>query len=133
VLKSLLRSVAGVVLGACVATGVIVLVEQISGRMYPPPAGMDYSDPEAFKSFVAGLPVGGFLMVLVAWGLGTFAGAWVCARTAGRWKVAHAAFIGALLLATGVTNMLMIPHPIWVWMGAFAVFTGGSYAGGRLA
>jgi hypothetical protein len=131
--KAFLRSVAGVVLGACVATGVIILVEQISGRMYPPPAGMDFGDPEAFQSFVAGLPVGAFLMILVAWGLGTFAGAWVCARVAGRWKVAHAALLGALLLVAGVTNMLMIPHPIWMWVGAFAVFAGGGYAGGRLA
>jgi len=132
-MKSYIRSVAGVVFGACVAIGVIILVEQVSGLMDPPPAGMDFGDPEVFKAFVAGLPVGAFLMILVAWGLGTFAGAWVCARIAGRAKLTHGVVLGALLLVAGVTNMLMIPHPAWMWGSAFLVFAGGGYAGGRLA
>lgn len=132
-MKSILRSIAGVVFGACVAGGVIILVELISGRMYPPPPGLDLRDPEVFKSYFAGLPVGAFLMVLVAWGLGTFAGAWVCARIAGRLKVAHGLLLGALFLIAGVTNMLAIPHPAWMWASAFLVFGAGGYSGGRLA
>lgn len=128
-----LRSVAGVVFGACVATGVIILVEQFSSRMYPPPPGLDLSDPEALKSFIATLPAGAFLMVLLAWGLGTLAGAWVCARIAGRAMTTHGVVLGAMLLVAGVTNMLMIPHPVWMWIAAFLVFAVAGYAGGRLA
>src|SRR6185503_3301009 len=76
-MKNLLRSVAGGLFGACMATGVIILIEQISGRLYPPPPGLRYGDTEAMKAFMASLPTAAFLMVLLAWGLGTFAGAWV--------------------------------------------------------
>ncbi|HEV8198463.1 MAG TPA: hypothetical protein VGS03_00420 [Candidatus Polarisedimenticolia bacterium] len=132
-MKAILRSVAGVFFGACLAIGVIILVEQISGRMYPPPPGISYGDKEAWKAFIASLPLGAFLMILVAWGLGTFAGAWVCAKVAGRAKLAHGLVLATLLLAVGVSNMFEIPHPIWMWPSAFAVFAGAGLAGGRLA
>ena len=129
----LLRSVAGVVFGACAATGIIILVEQVASAMYPPPPGIDFSNPDVFKEFIATLPTGAFLMVLLAWGLGTFAGAWVCARIAGRAMTTHGIILGALLLVAGVTNMLMVPHPIWMWVAACLIFAAGGYAGGRLA
>jgi hypothetical protein len=132
-MKAILRSVAGVFFGACLATGVIILVEQISGRMYPPPPGLNYSDTEAWKAFIASLPIGAFLMILVAWGLGTFAGAWICAKVAGRAKLAHGLVLATLLLCAGVSNMFAIPHPIWMWPSAFAVFAAAGVAGGRLA
>jgi len=132
-MKNLLRSVAGGLFGACMATGVIILIEQISGRLYPPPPGLRYGDTEAMKAFMASLPTGAFLMVLLAWGLGTFAGAWVCAKVAGRAKLGHALFLATLLLVAGVSNMLVMPHPIWMWPSAFAVFAGAGVAGGRLA
>lgn len=130
---AILRSVAGVFFGACVATGIIILVEQVSGRMYPPPPGLDPGDRVAMTTFMTSLPTGAFLMILVAWGLGTFAGAWVCGRTAGRAKPAHGLALATLLAFAGMTNMLVIPHPIWMWPSAFAVFAGAGYAGGRLA
>jgi hypothetical protein len=132
-MKAILRSIAGVFFGACLATGVIILVEQISGRMYPPPPGISYADTEAWKAFIASLPVGAFLMILVAWGLGTFAGAWVCAKVAGRAKLAHGLVLATLLLFAGVSNMFAIPHPMWMWPSAFAVFACAGLAGGRLA
>ena len=132
-MKAILRSVAGVFFGACLATGVIILTAQISGRMYPPPPGLDYGDTEAMKSFMASLPTGAFLMILVAWGLGTFAGAWICAKVAGRAKLAHGLVLATLLLCAGVSNMFAIPHPIWMWPSAFAVFACAGVAGGRLA
>jgi hypothetical protein len=132
-MKAILRSVAGVFFGACLATGVIILVEQISGRMYPPPPGLDYGDTEAWKAYIASLPVGAFLMILLAWGLGTFAGAWICAKVAGRAKLAHGLVLATLLLFAGVSNMFTIPHPIWMWPSAFAVFAFAGVAGGRLA
>ena len=132
-MKAILRSVAGIFFGACLATGVIILVAQVSGRIYPPPPGLDYGDPVAMKAFMASLPTGAFLMVLLAWGLGTFSGAWVCCKVAGRAKLAHGLALATLLLVAGVSNMLVNPHPMWMWPSALAVFAGAGVAGGRLA
>lgn len=131
-MKAILRSVAGVFFGACLATGIIILVGQISGRMYPPPPG-SYGDTETMKAFIASLPIGAFLMILLAWGLGTFAGAWVCGKVAGRAKLAHGLVLATLLLVAGTSNMLVVPHPLWMWPSAFAVFAFAGAAGGRLA
>jgi hypothetical protein len=132
-MRAILRSVAGVFFGACLASGIIILVGQISGRMFPPPPGLSYGDTEAMKAFIASLPLGAFLMILLAWGLGTFAGAWVCGKVAGRAKVAHGLVLATLLLFAGTSNMLVIPHPLWMWPSAFAVFALAGVAGGRLA
>ena len=39
--------------------------------------------------------------------------------------------IGFIFLAGGIANMLMIPHPIWVWIVALPAFLVCGYAGGR--
>jgi len=132
-MRAILRSVAGVFFGACLAIGIIILVGQISGRMYPPPPGLDPSDRSAQAAFIASLPLGAFLMILLAWGLGTFAGALVCGKVAGRAKLAHGLVLATLLLVAGTSNMMVIPHPLWMWPSAFAVFAFAGAAGGRLA
>jgi hypothetical protein len=71
--------------------------------------------------------------VLAGWAIGTLAGAWVTARIAGRRHLLHGALIGGLFLALGVANMLMLPHPAWVWVCGVSAFVLSGYLGGRLA
>jgi hypothetical protein len=82
---------------------------------------------------MAALPRAALLLVLVGWALGTFAGAYVAGRLARRVPIAHGLVVGVLFLAAGVANMLMLPHPIWMWMAGVAAFLAGGYGGGRLA
>jgi len=60
------------------------------------------------------LPLGAFLMVLLAWALGTFAGSFVAARVACCAPIVHGMIISLLFLVAGIVNMLMIPHPVWM-------------------
>lgn len=75
---------------------------------------------EALAHIIAGGParsVGAMsasakLMVLAGYLLGTFAGALAALRLSG-WRTA-AWIVGVLVLAGGVANLLMIPHPLWM-------------------
>lgn len=110
------RTIVGMLVGVVVAVAVILAVEGIGHRFYPPPAGLDPTDPAneaAFAAFVASLPFAGKLMVLVAWVLGTFIGALAAAKVA-RHQTA-AALLVALVVIAGVVGMILrVPHPTWL-------------------
>jgi hypothetical protein len=132
-MKSFLRSVLAVVAGVIVAGLFIVGIETIGHRLYPPPAELDLKNPEALRDMVRSMPLAAIGSVLLAWVIGALAGAWVAARIAMQWRVGHAGVIGAVILAGAAANMLMIPHPAWMWVGALVLIPLAAYAGGRWA
>jgi ABC-type antimicrobial peptide transport system permease subunit len=127
------RSVVAVVIGLAVAVLLIAIVEAVSSQVYHRPSGLDTADPAVMREYITALPAGAFAFVLVGWALGTFAGAWTAAKLAGRAPQRHANIVGTLLLGTGVANMLMLPHPAWVWVLGVIVFVGCGYGGGWVA
>jgi hypothetical protein len=130
---AIVRSILAVVLGVILAAIVVGLVEFIGQRFYPLPEGVDPADPEALKAVMAKAPFGMFLFVLVAWFIGTFAGGWFAAWFSGRSRTLHALVVGALLMAAGIWNMLMITSPLWFWIVGVALFLPAAYMGARLA
>lgn len=132
-MPSILRSILAVLCGALVGGAVILGMELVGTRIFPPPAGLAAGDPESMRAAMAALPVGAFVMVLLGWALGTFAGAWVAARVAKRSPVGHGLAVGVLFLAAGVANMLSLPHPVWFWIAGVLLFLPAGYSGGRLA
>ena len=132
-IKAVGRSVLTVLTGAVVAGVLIAAVEAVSSAIYPLPPGLDIHDHAAMRQHIDTLPVGAFLFVLAAWAIGAFTGSWVAARLAGRARLGHGLAVGALFLLAGVLNMLMIPHPWWMWVGGIVALAGCSYLGARLA
>lgn len=117
------RTILGMLVGVVVAVAVIMVVEMLGHSIYPPPPGLDPTDPAneaAFAAFVAQMPFGAKAMLLVAWGLGTFVGALVGAKIA-RHQTA-AALLVALVVMSGVVGMIMkIPHPTWLAIAGLIV------------
>jgi hypothetical protein len=121
--------VLAVILGF-VTFGVVVMIGAHVGHLFfPPPAGFDHHDPEAVKA----LPMGTLVAVLVPWALGSFAGAWVAARLAPVAKLAFGLAIGLIGLLAAVAIMLMIPHPVWMWVAAVVELLPAAYLGAKLA
>jgi hypothetical protein len=126
-----MRMVLGIVAGIVVAFACVFVVEVIGHGLYPPPAGLDMSNPADQARLMEAMPAAAKALVLAAWFLGTLAGAWTANRIAGRrvagWVVALAA------IAAGVATMLMIPHPAWMWAGGTALPLLGAWLAERLA
>jgi len=110
------RTILGMLVGVVVAVLVIMAMEMLGHHFYPPPSGLDVTDPAneaAFAQFVATMPLGGKVMVLLAWLAGTFVGALAAAKIA-RHQTA-AALLVALVVMSGVIGMIMkVPHPAWL-------------------
>ena len=131
-MKTVGRSILAIVVGALAAIILISAVEGVSGLLYPLPPDVDPGQPDVMQQYIAQLPIGAFVLVLVGWALGTFVGGWVAARLAGRAPLTHGLVVGALFLAAGVLTMLTIPHPIGMWVGGIVLPIACSYLGARL-
>src|SRR5262249_48932839 len=108
---SILRSVIAVLLRLLAAMGLFVRVEGVCSILYPFPPGVDPSDLDVCKAYIAELPAGAFLIGVGGWALATFAGSWVATRLGAGRHPAHGIVLGLVLLAAAVLNMLMLPYP----------------------
>lgn len=52
-------------------------------------------------------------------------------RLGGRARLVHGLIVGALFLLASVLTVLMLPHPVWMWVGAVVALTGCTYLGAR--
>ena len=135
-MRPLLRSIGAVVAGFIVASIVMMIIETINGRVLYPELGKaaeGVTDREKLREILATAPLGAFLVVIVGWILGAVAGGWTAARLAAQAKPKHGLVLGALLTLAGVANNLMIPPPLWFWVGSLVVLMPAAYFGARLA
>ena len=122
-------AIAGLLAGGCV----VALVEGISGRMHPMPDGLQIEDVEGMKAWVSGLPTSAFLMLLVAWGLGCCTGTFVARRLAPDRSAWPATVVCGLLILATVSNLILLPHPWWLWPTGIAACVIGGLVGMVLA
>ena len=127
------RLVLAILAGVLVAGFVIFLLEMPGQLLYPPPAGLDMSNPDAMSRYVAGLPAGAFAIVLLAWVVGAFGGAWVATRLAARHAIWPGLVIGGLELLGIAWNVMKIPHPVWMVAAAVLAVPVAAYFGAKLA
>lgn len=127
------RSILAVLLGLILAGVVIATVEATSHQIYPPPEGLNLSDPEAALAVMSDVPTGALVFVLLAWILGSFTGGWLSARVADRAKTVHAFVVGGILMIAGILNMMIIPRPVWFWIAGLVVFLPFAYLGRLVA
>jgi hypothetical protein len=108
------RSMLGVIAGLVTMWLVVTGTEFASNAIFPPPAGLDPMQPADMEQILAASPVAALAMVVVAWGLGAFAGGWIAAKIANHPRVA--AVLVALAVMSGVAGMIaMMPHhPAWM-------------------
>ena len=114
-----MRMALGVVAGLVVAFLCVFAVEYVGHAIYPPPAGLDVRNPADQARLMEAMPATAKALVLAAWFVGAFLGAWTANRIAGR---SLAGWIVALLVVcAGIATMVMIPHPAWMWAGGLAL------------
>ncbi|MCB2219058.1 MAG: hypothetical protein KQI35_01595 [Bacteroidetes bacterium] len=122
------------IIGGLLAGGIVVyLIEMLSSFVYPLPAEIDTGDIESMNAFIAQLPVGAFLFILLAWALGSFAGGLVAGIIHPDQRIRFALVVGVILMLFGLINLLTIPHPLWFWIAGLAVYIPAAYAGGILS
>lgn len=111
----------GVVIGVLAGGLVVFLVEGFGHRLF------GIADPDDLSSVTTPM----FVSVLIAWVLGSA----VAGAVATRWSDARTplpgAIAGAVLLAGAVSNLFVIPHPVWMAVGAVVLMPLAAYVAAR--
>ena len=112
----MLRKLGAIVLGSIAGYLIVMAIEMLNLVLFKPPAGMNFSDSAALKSWIESLPQTAFILILVAWLVGAVVGVWIATRV-GRSPV-PGIVVGLLLLGATVSNFFRFPHPVWVMVAA---------------
>lgn len=107
------KNIASGIAGVVIAVALVWLVERIGQSIYPPPADLDFADPDAMRAYVATVPLGALLFVAAAWFIGTLGGTFVACKIGNAKPWTFAVVVGGLMLIATAANLIMIPHPIW--------------------
>jgi len=124
----MLRSVLGVIIGIISGFVVIYAVEHIGQLIWPVATELDLKDKAAAAAFLAGMPIGGLVTVVVAWILGAYTGSMVALLMSDRRRI-EGIIPAALIFAATVLVLFMLPHPLWMAVAGL----GGIIAAGWLA
>ena len=116
----MLRDFVAVVAGIITAFLTIMLIDKIGHMIYPPPAGLDFADPEAIRPYLATLPIGAYLFIWASSVVGALTGTLIaCFAGAARTAILAAA-VGGIVFAATVANFIWIPHPLWLSLATLA-------------
>jgi hypothetical protein len=127
-LKNILAVIAGLIVGSAVNMGIIMM----SGSVIPPPPGADLSTMEGLKTSMPLFEPKHFIMPFLAHALGTLVGAFLAAKIASSFKMRCALIVGVLFLIGGISNVFMLPSPMWFnVLDLVVAYIPMAYLGGR--
>ena len=108
------RTVAAVVAGIVVAFATVMLIDTLNHALFPPPEGLDFSDPDAIRPYLATLPMGAFLLILASSVVAAFVGTLLACYIGRGNPLVYGGGVGGLVLAATIANFIAIPHPLWL-------------------
>lgn len=123
----MLRNIIAGIVGLIVAVALVALIESLGHVVYPPPANLDFSDPDVMRPYISTLPIGALLFVLFAWFIAAFVGTMIACMIGNAKPLIYAVVVGGLMLVATVTNLIMIPHPLWFSITAVFGIVGSAW------
>jgi len=125
-----MRRLFGTLAGIAVAILIMIAIEYGDGQLYPLPDDVDLDDPVQLAAIIPGMPLPAKLIVVSAWFLAAFGGAWIALRiTDWRWS---GVVVMLFVIAGGVINFVELPHPVWMQACAVLLPVLGAWAAARL-
>lgn len=138
-----LRLVLALPAGLVIMMATITAIESLGRRAFPigpeMTAGIELMQTdleagrEAIRAALPSVPTSSLVCVVLGWTAGGAAGGFLAGSIAGRAHVALGVAVAALLLAACVTNLVLIPHPAWMWPAGIVVPAGTAVAVAVLA
>ncbi|MDA0683133.1 MAG: hypothetical protein O2797_03910 [Bacteroidetes bacterium] len=128
-MKRLLSIIAGVVVG-----GIVVgIVESVGHLIWPPPPGLDITNPDDLARLMESIPAGALVFVVLGWTLGAIAGGFTAGKISEDPTYLPSIFAGGILMTLGIVTLFMIPHPVWMWIMGIVLPVPCAWWGGRWA
>ena len=129
----MIRNLAAFVIGVVTAFVTVMLVDTVGHLVYPPPEGLDATNPDAIRPYLATLPIGAFLFILASSAIGAFAGTLGACFIGTARPGTFGAVVGGIVFAASVANFIAIPHPLWLSLATLSGVILSTLAAMRLA
>jgi hypothetical protein len=110
----MIRNAAAMVAGIILAFGAMVLIEETTSLVYPPPPNLDFSDTDSARPYLATLPAGEFLLVFASSVVAAFIGTLVACYIGTSQRRLFGAVVGGVVLARTIANFITYPYPHWL-------------------
>lgn len=126
------KNILSVVVGLIAGFLIFYALEALSNKMYPLPPFFDLkkADWETAKFFVDMIPVGAFLIVLLAYVFGSVMGGFLSFLISE--KIQQPLIVGSAFMIGGIVNLFMLPQPLWFAIISVMVFLPFALVGGRI-
>ncbi|TMM59038.1 hypothetical protein FEE95_06285 [Maribacter algarum] len=128
----MVRKIISVVLGLASAVLIFLIAEKLNASMHPFPKTLDFSNSKAVKEFFDSQPFLFWLIVLLAWAIGSF----ICGlviKIVGKSNNKVLAYVaGGILTLSGIANIFSLPHPTWFIVVGLLIFVPFVLAGHRV-
>ncbi len=128
-----MRNVAAIVAGVIIAFATVLLIDKVNHMIYPPPQGLDFTDPDAIRPYLATLPVGAFLLILASSVVAAFVGTMLACYIGTASPNLFGGVVGGIILAATIANFIAIPHPLWLSLATLIGIVLSTLAAMRLA
>jgi hypothetical protein len=131
------RKVLAVVVAMVGAVGVILIVQMLNSFLTMPPSSEIMNDPARLRAYLEGLPLTAYIIVLIAYFLGSLTGGYLVRNMSRRESPGPglAVLIGVLLTIGGLLNFfVMFPgQPLWFTGLSLLIFIPVSLLGYKVA
>jgi hypothetical protein len=129
----MIRNAAAMIAGIVTAFLTVTLIDKLNDMVYPPPAGLDFSDPTVIEPYLATLPIGAFVFIL-AWSVvAAFVGTLVACYIGTIKPLNCAIVVGGIVFAATVEKFIAIPHPLWLSTATLVGVVASAWFAMRLA
>lgn len=120
------------IVAALFLAGLVTAIVEFVGHLIFPVAQIQTNDKAAIAEIMKNMPVGAFMMIALAWGLGTFVGAVVVGMQSESKPQRKVMIFAGIEILVAIVNMLAIPHPLWFWLLGLSTCVLSAILGGRL-
>ncbi len=117
-IRKILAGIAGII----VFVGLVSTFEYVNGLIFGAPNVEARNDLEALQQFIAQMPVGAGILLLVGYAVGSFVSGFVMAKIA-RWDSLVLPLVLGILGTLGwILNTIALPHPLWIKILGYLCF-----------
>ncbi len=109
-----MRNVLAAVVGIGVALATILLFDWIALFLHPMPEGLDKNDSAALAEHIGSAPIESLVVLISGWFVAAFDGVFLACLIGRAQRYLFAILVAGLVLVATVSNLILIPHPLWV-------------------
>lgn len=128
-----MKRVFAIIAGVAAGFAIIFIGDATTHALSPLPRGLDYSNRDEMRDYIAGIPMYVLIIMVIFWLSSSFLGAMLASRiNRPEWK-RTSLICGGILMAAAIFNLATLPHPAWMWISALVGYIPAALLGGWLA